>query len=187
MKRFRLTDWDNRLMIALLLIPILTASGKPYEYLIIPPVTFHVYREEEKAPPLPPRREVPAEYRDIFAAASEDYEIPPGVLESIAWIESGFRSGALSLPRANGRDRGMFQFNDRYLQWYADQYNCGKAFDPMLPTEAIIIAAQHIHWLYNRYGHWPDVVIAYNAGFHAVDTGAIPDKAWDYLIKVYSE
>jgi soluble lytic murein transglycosylase-like protein len=181
---------DKWLIIVLLIFLILVVSSKPYEYLIILPVTspiYQTYREEERES-LPPRRDVPAEYRVIFAAASGDYGIPPGVLESIAMTESSFRPDVLSPPRRDGtRDRGMFQFNDRYLQWYADQYNCGAAFDPMVPAEAITIAARHIQWLHSRYRHWPDVVMAYNAGFHAVDTGEIPDRVWDYLIKIYTE
>jgi soluble lytic murein transglycosylase-like protein len=177
---------------SLVLLPILTilVSSRPYEYefKIIPPVNFPVYRVEEKPPSIPPCRAVPTEFRDLFATASESYGIPTGVLESIALIESGFRPDVLSPPREDGtRDRGMFQFNDRYFQWYADRYNGGAVFDPMIPAEAITVAARHIQWLYNRYGHWPDVVIAYNAGFHAVDTGNIPNRSWDYLIKIYTE
>jgi hypothetical protein len=183
--------WGKWLSVWFLLVStILALSSKPYEYefTIIPPVNFPVYREEEKKSHIPPRREIPTKYQDLFAVAVDDYGIPSGILESIAMIESGFHPNALSPPRSDGtQDRGMFQFNDRYLQWYADHYNDGIAFDPMVPAEAITVAARHIRWLYDRYGHWPDVVMAYNAGLHAVDTGKIPDQTWDYLIKIYTE
>ena len=57
----------------------------------------------------------------------------------------------------------------------------------MNPVEAVRIAARHIRWLYDRYGLWPDVVMAYNAGFARMDTGSIPESTWEYFLKVYRE
>ena len=136
--------------------------------------------------PLPPRRSVPEQYRDLFTNASESTGIPLGVLESIAFVESEFLTTARSPIRRDGhRDLGMFQFNDRYLQWYSDMYNGGVLFDPFLPEEAILIAALHVAFLYERYGNWSDVFFAYNSGMDRVDRDDVPESAWNYLLKIY--
>jgi soluble lytic murein transglycosylase-like protein len=112
--------------------------------------------------------------------------MPPGVLESIAFVESGFEPAAMSSLRESGRqDLGLFQFNSAYLAWYAETYNAGMPFDPLSPQEVILVAARHIRFLYDRYGHWPTVCLAYNAGITAVDHDKIPDGSIRYLLKIY--
>ena len=159
-----------------------------YDILIQPQaddVIMHFWPEPERIYE-PPLRDVPIEYREIFAAAAEGAGIPPWALESIAWAESMFDHKARSPVRDDGhRDLGMFQFNTRYLDWYAEQYNAGAPFDPMIPAEATVIAAKHIRFLYERYGQWSDVFLAYNCGYGAVDRNEIPDSSFAYLIKIY--
>jgi soluble lytic murein transglycosylase-like protein len=169
------------------------SSGKPYdyEYLIIPPISAPVYQQPEIPKEKPhelPRRNVPEEYLDLFIAAAITAGIPPGALESIAWAESGFCPEAESPEREDEyRDLGMFQFNSKYLEWYAKRYNRGVPFDPMVPEEAVAIAAKHIRFLYERYNRWSDVFLAYNAGYGAVDRNEIPDGAFCYLMRIYGE
>jgi soluble lytic murein transglycosylase-like protein len=144
--------------------------------------------EEPEASLIPPRRNVPVEYRSLFDAAALSAGIPPGVLESIAFVESGFNPAAMSPPRESGqRDLGMFQFNSTYLTWYAENYNSGIPFDPMEPAEAVCVAARHLRFMYDYYGgRWPTVCLAYNAGMAAVDTNKIPDCSFRYLLKIYA-
>jgi membrane-bound lytic murein transglycosylase D len=181
------------IMVLIMLYCILyLGSSLPYEPRIKPPVETHLFiytrqREPEKAL-VPPRREVPEEYRAIFDAAAISSGIPLEILASIAFVESGFNPAAMSPLRESGQqDLGMFQFNSRYLAWYAETYNAGITFDPLSPREAILIAARHIRFLYDRYGHWPTVCLAYNAGMTAVDNDAIPDCSFRYLLKIYEE
>jgi soluble lytic murein transglycosylase-like protein len=173
----------------LLFLVLFLGSSQPYEHRIELPcdgVIFR-YREPERTL-IPPRRDVPEEYRNLFNVASISAGIPPGVLESIAFVESGFYSQAISPPGAEGRrDLGMFQFNSKYMRWYSDTYNEGKDFDPMDPEEAVIIAAKHIRYLHDYYGHWPTVCLAYNAGIAAVDNDLVPDSSYRYLIKIYEK
>jgi soluble lytic murein transglycosylase-like protein len=166
-------------------------SSLSYERPFEQPVETYLFiyrrqREPEKAF-IPPRRDVPEEYRALFDAAAYSAGIPLGVLESVAFVESGFDPLALSPPSTHGRqDLGMFQFNSDYLRWYADTYNMGNDFDPMVPDEAVLIAARHLRFLYDYYGgHWPTVCLAYNAGMGAVDNDKIPDSSYRYLIKIY--
>jgi hypothetical protein len=61
-------------------------------------------------PLVPPRRNVPEEYRALFIFAASSVVIPPGALGSIAFVESGFDPAAVSPLRENGqRDLRMFQ------------------------------------------------------------------------------
>jgi soluble lytic murein transglycosylase-like protein len=165
-------------------------SSLPYERQIPPPVEAHpfmcVMQEELNRSLVPPRREVPEEYRLLFDTVAISAGIPPGVLESIAFVESGFCPGAMSPMRESShQDLGMFQFNSKYLAWYADRYNSGIPFDPMVPEEAAPIAAKHIRYLYERYRRWPTVCLAYNAGMTAVDNDKIPDCSLRHLLKIY--
>ena len=181
-----------RKILVLMAVCILFGSAYPfYDYmLILPPVDtviFNRWQETEtKLDPVPPRRSVPEAYHTIFAVTSELYGIPPGVLESIAFVESGYRAGAISPVRQSGHsDLGMFQFNALFIEWYADQYNGGVMFDPFSPIQAIHIAARHITFLYRRYGNWMDTLLAYNCGMNRVENDKIPESAWDYLRKIY--
>jgi soluble lytic murein transglycosylase-like protein len=140
--------------------------------------------EQEQKAPLPPRRNVPARYRELFDEASRNSGVPLEILESIAWAESQFKPWAKSPVRADGyRDLGIFQINTRYQEWFEKAYNRGRPFDPMNPYEAVPIVARHIRYLWKHYGHWPDVVIAYNRGTRA---RTLSDKSWEYLISVYT-
>jgi soluble lytic murein transglycosylase-like protein len=176
--------------IMLLYCALYFGSSLPYEPQISPPVEAHPFIYNRQSEPekalAPPRREAPEEYLTIFEAAALSACIPPGVLESIAFVESGFDPVAMSPLRESGHcDLGMFQFNSAYLAWYAETYNAGIAFDPLSPGEAITVAAKHLRFLYDRYGYWPTVCLAYNAGMTAVDTDAIPDSSIRYLLKIY--
>ena len=177
-------------LFSLLFLALFLGSGKQYGYVITLPADPYavIFLRETGPKPTyePPRRTVPEEYRDLFASASACAGIPPGVLESIAYVESGFDPGAESPLRGDGNhDMGMMQFNTKCLDWYAGHYTDGAPFDPMDPAEAVPVAAKHIGFLFGRYGHWPTVCLAYNAGAGAVDRGEVPESSDDYLARVY--
>jgi soluble lytic murein transglycosylase-like protein len=180
-----------RVCIFLYVYVFLFCSVVPFtEPPVIPPESGAFQRYLMQVEPvhclIPPQRIVPERYQEMFMAAAMYVGIPPGVLEAIADVESNFRAWARSPMRDDGhRDLGMFQFNDRYHEWYSDRYNDGILFDPFDPAVAIRVAALHVHFLYNRYGHWPDVFLAYNAGMSRVDNNDIPASAFNYLAKIY--
>jgi hypothetical protein len=170
----------------------LLGSIEPFDYadLIVPPIgpSPLKYDYEEPIDPLPLLRDIPQEYEAIVNNAVSEAGVPIEIVVAIIWVESEFNPNALSPEREDtNRDMGICQFNLKYLQWYADMYNRGKEFDPMNPAEAIPVMALHIKWLHERYNHWPDVIMAYNAGFARVDSGNIPDCTWEYLFKIYSK
>ena len=135
---------------------------------------------------LPPRRNVPKRYQPLFETISKHYDIPPSVLESIAYVESRFKADALSPLRKDGsRDMGMFQFNSNFIPWLRKEFSYGISFNPLSVNESIIIAAELVVWLYKKYKHWPDVFLAYNCGVTNVDRNTIPESAWGYLDRIY--
>ena len=176
-------------LVVFIVCSFLSLGLKSYEYdFSIVPLADAViicWPEPERTM-IPPRRDVPEEYQASFEKAASVADIPPGVLESIAFAESRFLATAKSPQRDDGyEDLGMFQFNTQYLDWYSEHYNSGYPFDPVNPAEAVIVAAKHIKFLYERYNHWPTVCLAYNAGIGAVDRDEIPDSSYQYLVKVY--
>ena len=178
--------WKTLLLLAYIII--FFWSGKPYEWLALPPADPFICALRPEPDPVqePPRHKVPEEYRDMFTDAAASAGIPLWALESVAYIETGFNPGAMSAPREDGNcDLGMMQFNSKYLEWYARRYNGAEPFDPLDPGEAIPIAAKHLSFLYDHYGTWADACLAYNAGIGAVDRDEIPESSYQYLIKFY--
>ena len=170
----------------LVLLPLFGSSSF-IEYQIIPPENPAGLRQKQVSSCLPPHRAAPEQYRVFFESASREEGIPQEILENIAWAESRFKPWAISSLREDGsRDMGMFQLNSSYQSWFEEHYNAGNPFNPLSPKEAVTIASRHIKWLYERYGHWPDVVMAYNAGYPRIDSGNIPEGAWKYLMAIYS-
>jgi soluble lytic murein transglycosylase-like protein len=187
----------NRILIIVIVLAFFFFGGSvefdPLFY-ITPPVTVPPYNfvftanvEKTLEVHLPPMREIPVEHRAIIDAAIKETGVPIEIIAAILHRESQFLPTAKSPIRENGhRDMGICQFNSQFIDWFSDHYNGGVIFDPMNPAEAIPIMARHIKWLYERYGgYWPDVIMAYNAGIVRIDSGDIPDSAWDYLIKIY--
>jgi hypothetical protein len=180
-------------VIVIFLSLILFGGSAPFDlaYYIIPPITVPPYNlvfgtAIDEAPRLPSMREIPIEHKAVIDNAIRETGIPIEIIAAILKNESHFSPDAQSPIRENGhRDMGICQFNSQYIEWYSERYNSGVVFDPMNPAEAIPVMARHIKWLYERYGYWPDVVMAYNAGFSRIDSGDIPDSAWDYLLRIY--
>ena len=92
--------------------------------------------------------------------------------------ESRFNSQAIGYNKNGSRDLGIAQFNERYLNWYKNQYG---EFDPFVPGEAIPVAIKHIESLKDRLGCWDAAIQAYNIGEAAFLNGK---RAAEYLNKV---
>lgn len=90
--------------------------------------------------------------------------------------ESGYKAHALRKNRNGTFDRGIAQFNSRYM---ADFYwfdNDGKEFDPMKPHEALPVAARYLRRLYDATGDWWMAAAAYECGLTAVREGRVPER-----------
>jgi soluble lytic murein transglycosylase-like protein len=163
---------------------IFFTSSLPYQVPIVLP-TDSPFRYIEKAkPPLPPRRDVPIEYRDLFITVSEKANVPISILESIAFAESQFNPWAESKERKDGyKDMGIMQINEKYL--VSDYYRYIGPFNPYNPYQSVLVVGLHLSYLYKQFGSWPSAILAYNAGETAVLKDRVPDSGIDYLMKVY--
>ena len=115
--------------------------------------------------------QIPAQYEKAFVTAALRHNIPLWVLARTAYRESGFNPNEIG-DNGTSIDLGMFQFNNRYLGWFCEKYG---EFDPMNPYEAVEVAAQHLAWLHEQTGNWPDAIAAWNCGLTRCKIGRWPE------------
>jgi soluble lytic murein transglycosylase-like protein len=189
-QKSRAVLWEDKVKKFMLTITalILFLGAIPYEPLmfIVPPVDHGWARMPVLEESLPLRRY--SEYTELFELVAGAERVPAAVLESVAFAESRFEPGAKSPMRSDGfQDMGMFQFNAKYLAWYAEQYNGGKPFDPLEHETAAVIAARHLRALREQFGSWPLAVMAYNCGASRVEADEIPESTYRYAGKVWEK
>jgi hypothetical protein len=99
----------------------------------------------------------------------------PEELVYVAMIESGFDSGAVSRAKATGHWQFMPDTARQYglrSDWWVDERK-----DHVKSTHA---AAQHFRDLHNRFGSWPLVLAAYNAGSGKVQRAMLRTGSADF-------
>ncbi len=99
---------------------------------------------------------VPAALEPIFAAATQRFNLPPGLLEAVGKVESNFNVNAVSSAGAQG------------LMQIMPQTAAGIGINPNDPVQAINGAAQLLAEKLQTFGSVPLAVAAYNAGDGAV-------------------
>lgn len=106
----------------------------------------------------------PASLAPIFAAATAEYQLPPGLLEAVATQESGMNPNAVSSAGAEG-----------IMQIMPATAAANGVADPFDPAEAIPGAARILAGNLAHFGSVPLALAAYNAGAGAVEQyGGIP-------------
>lgn len=104
-------------------------------------------------------RERARRFEPYIAAASRRHGVDPRVLWTIAYLESRFRSDAVSPASA----RGLMQF----MPGTARRFNLRNSHDSIASIDA---AARYVKELTNQFGPRLDLVLAaYNAGESAVE------------------
>ncbi len=119
----------------------------------------------------------PASLAPIFAAASDLYGLPQGMLQAVAQVESNFNPSAVSSAGAQG------------LMQIMPQTANSIGVDPMNPTQAIYGAAYLLAEKLQTFGSLPLALAAYNAGDGAVQRyGGVPPYAQtqNYVTSVMS-
>lgn len=114
-------------------------------------------------------------YADLFEQAGARYGIPPKVLAAIGWVESRFRTDAVSSAGAVG----MMQF----LPGTA----ASMGVDPYDPASAIDGTARYLRSALDRFGDLGQAIAAYNVGPGAIArSGGVQSgtQAERYLTKV---
>lgn len=109
------------------------------------------------------------------------YELPNGILLSMAGIESGFDPDVIYCRREGAAgERGLMQISPR---WHPDANACD-------PEDAIWYAAGYLRENYDRFGNWRAAVAAYNWGPTNLATygyDAMPAITWQYVARVGRE
>ncbi|SDQ20027.1 lytic transglycosylase domain-containing protein [Quadrisphaera sp. DSM 44207] len=95
-------------------------------------------------------------YASLFAAATERYHLPAGLLGAVAQVESGGRADAVSPAGA----QGLMQI----MPGTASELGV----DPMVPAQAVDGAARLLARHLDSFGSVPLALAAYNAGPGAV-------------------
>jgi peptidoglycan DL-endopeptidase CwlO len=114
-------------------------------------------------------------YASLFEAAGARYGIPPKVLAAIGWVESRYRTDAVSSAGAVG----MMQF----LPGTA----ASMGVDPYDPASAIDGTARYLRSALDRFGDLGEAIAAYNVGPGAIaNAGGVQSgtQAERYLTKV---
>lgn len=105
----------------------------------------------------------PASLSNAFAAATQAYGLPPGLLQAVAQTESGFNPAATSPAGALG------------LMQIMPSTAAGLGINPLDPVQSIYGAADLLAQKIKAFGSVPLALAAYNAGDQAVrNYGGIP-------------
>jgi len=97
-------------------------------------------------------------FESIILASAERHEVDPNLLWTIAYLESRFRSRAISYKGGRPCAFGLMQF----IPSTAKQYGLKNPFEA---AEAVDAAAQYVRDLLKRFDGKKDLVLAaYNAG-----------------------
>lgn len=113
-------------------------------------------------------------YAPYIRPILEEHGVPPELIY-VCMIESGFNPDAVSRAAAVGPWQ-FVQSTGRAYELRQDAW-IDERRDPIKATRA---AARHFRDLYDRYGSWPLVLAAYNAGIGYVDRGIQKANTNDY-------
>ena len=98
----------------------------------------------------------PTPYDDSFRKYGQQYGVDPGLLRTMAQIESNFNPRAVSSAGA----RGLMQF----MENTGPDYGLHSESDYYDPDKSIHAGAQYVSKLYDRFGDWDQARAAYNMG-----------------------
>jgi hypothetical protein len=105
------------------------------------------------------------------------------LLDSLRIEESANGRRLLNINKKHGkevsRDEGPYQHNNRYSIYDANEFNCGKKFDPYNEEIARNIARQRIVKNYKLSNNYFDALVMYNCGYNRWLIGA-PYKSFKF-------
>lgn len=98
----------------------------------------------------------------LFIAASFNSDLPPGLLESLCWVETKHQVSAVHQDDGGSASLGICQVKWVTAQWLGFE---GTEDDLMRPDVNIYYASKYLAYQLNRYpGSVEKAVIAYNRG-----------------------
>lgn len=113
----------------------------------------------------------------IFLATSVTLGLPPGLLDSVCFVESGHNHKAYVEKDGNSPSHGICQLKLAAARQVGFK---GSAKDLMKPETNIYYSGKFLRYQYGRYKNWARAVTAYNRGS---STG---DGSSGYLAKVFA-
>ncbi len=93
--------------------------------------------------------------------ASQDFDLPEGLLDAICWVESSHRPQVVHKDDGRHNSLGLCQVQLRTAKGLGYR---GTEKDLMAPKINAYYAAKYLYYQYQRYGDWDLAVIAYNRG-----------------------
>ncbi len=114
----------------------------------------------------------------IFIATSAQFNLPPGLLASVCFVETKHDINAVHYNDGQGNSIGICQIKYKTAKWLGFK---GTEQDLMNPAINIYYAAAYLAHQHRRYGNVQQAVIAYNYG-HA---GGLTTT--EYQVKVYKQ
>ena len=97
----------------------------------------------------------------LFLATSSVFQLPPGLLDSVCYVESKHSPSAIHPHDGAGASLGICQI---HLSVARSLGFTGNEQDLMDPERNIHYAGQYLQVQYARYHSWPRAVCAYNRG-----------------------
>lgn len=113
----------------------------------------------------------------IFIAASVQFNLPPGLLASVCFVETRHDIQAVHFNDGGDDSIGICQLHYTTAQWLGFK---GTKVELLDPSTNIYYAAKYLAKQRNRYGNVQQAVIAYNQG-HA---GGLTTT--EYQVKVFT-
>ena len=107
----------------------------------------------------------PLDYKEIVEEKSKEYDVPVSVIFAVIRTESTFDPNAESYAGA----RGLMQITEVAFDWINKLRKIeGVSFDSMYDPETNIdYGTWFLAYLYEEFGDWETVYVAYNAGHNA--------------------
>lgn len=118
----------------------------------------------------------------MFLATTQTFNLPPGLLSAICWVESHHNFAAINRNDGGSASHGVCQIKletAALLGFEGDEVELSK------PKINIYYAGKYLRWQLDRYDtNIPKSVAAYNAGtYHENDQGLISNRR--YVTKVF--
>lgn len=97
----------------------------------------------------------------LFIAFSLQYDLPPGLLSALCYVESTHNISAVNPDDGKSASLGICQVKLKTAKWMGFK---GTEADLMKPENNIKYAAAYLKYQLVRYDNLPKAVIAYNLG-----------------------
>lgn len=98
----------------------------------------------------------------LFAAATNTFDLPPGLLQAVCFVESGYNTSAIHHNDGDGDSLGICQIKAKTATWLGYK---GTQEELMGAYVNIYYAAKYLKYNINRYhGDIARALVAYNKG-----------------------